>query len=172
MNHSILFRILLFLCVFFNFNTNATKECSSCKNLNTTPSKIIFKNDMESQILQAIKEEFANKEVTFEIPKKMEAEFNVKKQEIIDELTKKMAAIKSDYILKNDATNLIKQSFQYFIDRVKYYQTFTWVQTILANIKKSDPKNGNSSSIKVPDSLKELARKPPYLKQKQFLNVN
>ena len=165
MKHSV-FRNLLFFCIFFNFNTNATKECSSCKGLNSAPTKTIFKNNMESQILQAIKEEFANKEVTFEIPKKMEAEFNAKKQEIIDELTKKMAAIKSDYILKADATNLIKQSFEYFIDRVKYYQSFTWVQTILANIKKGDPKNGNSSSIKVPDSLKELASNPPYLKTK------
>lgn len=165
MKHSI-FRNLLFFCIFFNFDTNATKECISCKNLNATPSKTIFKKDLESQVLEIIKEEFANKEVTFEIPQKMEAEFNAKKQEIIDELNKKMVTIKSDYVLKADATNLIKQSFEYFIDRVKYYQSFTWVQTILANIKKKDTKNGNSSHIDVPDSLKELANNPPYLKTK------
>jgi len=161
-----IFRNLLFFCMFFNFNTNATKECSSCKSLNTDPTKTILKNDMESQILQAIKEEFANKEVIFEIPKKMEAEFNTKKQEIIDELTKKMATLKSDYILKVDAINLIQPTFQYFIDRVKYYQTFTWLQTVLVNMKKNDPKNGNSSYVNVPNTLKELAKNPPYLNTK------
>jgi hypothetical protein len=161
-----IFRNLLFLCIFFNFNTNATNGCGSCKSLNADPTKTIFKNDIESQVLQGIKEEFAKKEVIFEIPKKMESEFNAKKQAIVDELSKKMITLKSDYILKVDAENLINQAFQYFIDRVKYYQTFTWVQTILANIKKRDPKNGNSSSIKVPASLKKLASNPPYLKTK------
>lgn len=169
MKYSI-FSNLLFFFIFFSFNTNATKECSSCRNLNTTAKKTIFKNDIEPQVFQAIREEFANKKVIFEIPQKMETEFNVKKQAVIDELTKKMTLLKSDYILTVDAENLVKQTFQYFIDRVKYYQTFTWVQTILSNIKKNDPKNGNSSSIKVPDSLKELASTPPYPNTKSIFD--
>ena len=68
MKYSI-FKNLVFLCIYFCFNANATKECSSCKSLNADPTKIIFKNNIESQILQGIKDAFVNKEVSYEIPK-------------------------------------------------------------------------------------------------------
>lgn len=154
------FSVLFFLCIIFNFNTNATKERS------------LSKNSIKSQILQLIKEAFTNKGVIFEIPKKMDQEFNTKKQTIIDELTKKMTLSKTDYISRADAANLVAQTFQYFIDRVKYYQISAWAQTVLSNIKKDDKKSVKSSTVNVPDSLKKLANTPPYLKTNKALNRN
>lgn len=147
-----------------NSDTNAIKESSSNKNSNTNTPKAIFRKDIDSQVLQVIKEAFVSKEVVFEIPPKMKPDFDTKKQELIDELTEKMSTLKIDRIPKIDITNLVNQKFQYFINRVKYYQMFTWVQTVLSNIKKDDKNSVKSSSVNVPDSLKKFADNPPYLK--------
>lgn len=149
--------LLLLFCI-FNLNAAANKQCTECE---TKSNDNIYKNELGTKVLQAIKSEFQANNVSFDIPSKMESEFESIKQFIINNFMQKMLKLNIDHISKNDLTILVQQTFNLFIKRVEYSQISKWVNEVLSDTKRKDQNTIKSSCLTVNTPIKAKVLNPP-----------
>lgn len=156
-------KFLILFCFAFSFTANANKLCVECGKIKTSNKENIHKNELEGRVSQIIEAEFKANEVEFDIPKTMIQEFEIKKQNIINNLRKKMHTLNVDYILINDITSAVKQSFNLFIKRVEIIHLAAWVHEILSNMKDNNKKHTKNSCLNINKSSNAKTKVFSYL---------
>jgi transketolase len=157
-------RSLILLACVINFNAMANKQCSVCQDKSTENKDTVHKNALEASVLQAIKAEFQTSNIDFNIPAKMNREFETKRQFVINSLNQKMTKLNIDYVGKNDISLLVQKTFNLLIKRIEYCQIANWTKEILANAKNKAGTGAKRSCLNVDASLRAKAAHPPYCK--------